>query len=296
MSVDPAPHTRLRTNIVKVVAASLVGTTIEWYDFFLYGSAAALVFPRCSSPASDPARRHAASPSAPSPSGSSPARSAASSSATSATRSAARSCWSFSLLLMGVATFAIGLLPTYATIGSARRSLLVVLRLIQGFALGGEWGGAVLIVTEHGDRRAPRFLGVLAAGRRRRSASCWPPGCCALLAAVQTDEAFRRVGLADPVPAVGGAGADRALDPARRSRSRRCSWRPRPRRPSGAAAGREGLDADPRGVPALPARGVHRDGRPVRRERLVLHLHHRHLHLRHAAARHCRAGSCWTRC
>ena len=56
-----------------------------------------------------------------------------------------------SLLMMGVATFAIGLLPGYATIGIAAPLLLVVLRLIQGFALGGEWGGAVLIVSEHGD-------------------------------------------------------------------------------------------------------------------------------------------------
>ena len=53
--------------------------------------------------------------------------------------------------MMGAATFAIGLLPGYATIGLAAPLLLVVLRLIQGFALGGEWGGAVLIVSEHGD-------------------------------------------------------------------------------------------------------------------------------------------------
>ena len=53
--------------------------------------------------------------------------------------------------MMGAATFAIGLLPGYATIGVLGADLLVVLRLIQGFALGGEWGGAVLIVCEHGD-------------------------------------------------------------------------------------------------------------------------------------------------
>ena len=56
-----------------------------------------------------------------------------------------------SLLLMGVSTFAIGLLPGYATIGIAAPLLLTLLRLVQGFALGGEWGGAVLIVSEHGD-------------------------------------------------------------------------------------------------------------------------------------------------
>ena len=70
--------------------------------------------------------------------------------------------------MMGVATFAIGLLPSYATVGVLAPVLLTVLRCVQGFALGGEWGGAVLIVSEHGDpkhgaasgrrgrRRAPR--------------------------------------------------------------------------------------------------------------------------------------------
>ena len=71
-----------------------------------------------------------------------------------------------SLLMMGVATFAIGLLPTYAQVGVLAPVLLTVLRCIQGFALGGEWGGAVLIVSEHGSPREPRLLGVVAAGRR----------------------------------------------------------------------------------------------------------------------------------
>ncbi|MFE6991474.1 MFS transporter, partial [Streptomyces pharetrae] len=94
-----------------------------------------------------------------------------------------------SLLLMGGATFAIGLLPTHATIGTAAPVLLTVLRLVQGFALGGEWGGAVLLVSEHGD------------ARRRGFWASWPQtgapagqllatGVLSLLTAVLSDSAF----------------------------------------------------------------------------------------------------------
>jgi metabolite-proton symporter len=94
-----------------------------------------------------------------------------------------------SLLMMGVATFAIGLLPGYATIGVVAPALLVLLRLVQGFALGGEWGGAVLLVSEHGDPA------------RRGYWASWPQagapggqllanGLLALLAAFQPEEAF----------------------------------------------------------------------------------------------------------
>src|SRR5690349_3501421 len=138
------------TNIIRVVAASMAGTTVEWYDFFLYGVAAAVVFPAVFFPAADPTVG------------------TLSSLATFAIGFLARPIGGLvfghygdrigrkkllvlSLLLMGVSTFAIGLLPGYATIGVLAPTLLVVLRLIQGFALGGEWGGAVLIVSEHGD-------------------------------------------------------------------------------------------------------------------------------------------------
>jgi metabolite-proton symporter len=184
----PGPDTGSGTNIVKVVAASMAGTTVEWYDFFLYGVAAALVFPAVSFPASDPAVGTLASL------------------GTFAIGFIARPVGGLvfghygdkigrkkllviSLLLMGAATFAIGLLPGYATIGIWAPTLLVVLRLIQGFALGGEWGGAVLIVSEHGDPA------------RRGYWASWPQagvplgqllanGLLFLLAAVQTDEAF----------------------------------------------------------------------------------------------------------
>ena len=94
---------------------------------------------------------------------------------------------------MGVATFAIGLLPTYATIGVAAPILLLVCRLLQGFAVGGEWGGAVLMAAEHGDDSQRGFW------------SSWPQAGVALgnllatgvlwfLAAVQTEEAFNSWG------------------------------------------------------------------------------------------------------
>jgi metabolite-proton symporter len=138
-----------RTSIVKVVGASLVGTTVEWYDFFLYGSAAALVFNTLFFPEFDPLVGTLLA------------------FATYAVGFAARPIGGvifghfgdkvgrkqmlvITLMLMGGATFLIGLLPTYATIGIWAPILLIVLRLVQGFALGGEWGGAVLMAAEYG--------------------------------------------------------------------------------------------------------------------------------------------------
>ena len=177
-----------RGSIAKVVGASLIGTTIEWYDFFLYGSAAALVFGKLFFPAADPLTGTLLS------------------FATYAIGFLARPLGGvvfghfgdrvgrkkllvISLLLMGGATCAMGLLPTYATVGVAAPLLLTLLRLVQGFALGGEWGGAVLIVSEHGDQR------------RRGFWASWPqcgaPGgnllataVLAILAATQSDATF----------------------------------------------------------------------------------------------------------
>ena len=139
-----------RTPIVRVVGASLVGTTVEWYDFFLYGVAASVVFGDLFFPKGEELTGTLLS------------------FATFAVGFFARPIGGvvfghfgdrlgrkqllvLSLLMMGIATFAIGLLPTYAQVGALAPVLLTVLRLIQGFALGGEWGGAVLIVSEHGD-------------------------------------------------------------------------------------------------------------------------------------------------
>jgi metabolite-proton symporter len=144
---------------VRLVAtASLIGTTIEWYDFFLYGTAAALVFNRLYFPTFDRQMGTLAS------------------FGTYAVGFVARpvggvvighfgdrvgrkSMLIFTLMVMGIATFAIGLLPTYEQIGPWAAVLLVVLRLAQGFGVGGEWGGAVLMAVEHAPRGARGFYG-----------------------------------------------------------------------------------------------------------------------------------------
>ncbi len=144
---------------IKVVAlASLVGTTIEWYDFFLYGTAAALVLNKLFFPTFDPLTGTLASL------------------ATSAVGFVARpiggivighygdkigrkSMLVLTLVIMGVATFGIGCLPTYAQIGPWAAVLLVILRLAQGFGVGGEWGGAVLMAVEHAPAGKRGFYG-----------------------------------------------------------------------------------------------------------------------------------------
>lgn len=177
-----------RGNIGRIVAASLVGTTIEWYDFFLYGSAAALVFNKLFFPSSDPlvgtllafltyAVGFAARPLGGIVFGH------------YGDKIGRKKLLVFSLLLMGGATFAMGLLPTHATIGVGAPILLTVLRLVQGFALGGEWGGAILIVSEHGgDKRRGFWASWPQAGAP--GGNLLATGVLAVLAAVQSDEAF----------------------------------------------------------------------------------------------------------
>ncbi|MFF7972510.1 MFS transporter [Streptomyces sp. NPDC007905] len=182
-SAPPAP-----SSLPRIVAASLIGTTIEWYDFFLYGSAAALVFNKVFFPDSDPlvgtllsfltyAVGFAARPLGALVFGH------------YGDRLGRKRLLVLSLVMMGGATFAIGLLPTHAAVGSLAPVLLTALRLVQGFALGGEWGGAVLLVSEHGD------------ARRRGFWASWPQtgapagqllatGVLSLLTAVLSDDAF----------------------------------------------------------------------------------------------------------
>jgi len=132
----------------QVLFASLIGTTIEFFDFYIYATAAVLVFPRLFFPASDPASATLASL------------------ATFAIAFVARPIGSAlfghfgdrigrkttlvaALLTMGVSTVTIGLLPTYNTIGIAAPLLLALCRFGQGLGLGGEWGGAVLLAIEN---------------------------------------------------------------------------------------------------------------------------------------------------
>ncbi|HEX2561086.1 MFS transporter [Phenylobacterium sp.] len=177
-----------RSGLGKVVMASLIGTTIEWYDFFLYGTAAALVFNKLFFPSADPLTG---------------AMLAFASYALGfvarplggivfghfGDRIGRKKLLMLSLVLMGGATFLIGLLPTYGQVGLLAPVLLTLLRLVQGFAVGGEWGGAVLMAAEYGDaKRRGLWAGFPQAGVA--AGNLLAAGVLALLAAVQSDEDF----------------------------------------------------------------------------------------------------------
>jgi MHS family shikimate/dehydroshikimate transporter-like MFS transporter len=159
MAQEPnRPGQAQHSSITQVALASFIGTAIEWYDFFLYGTAAALVFNKLFFPTSEPLTGTLLA------------------FGTAAVGFVARplggivfghygdkigrkTMLSLSLLIMGVATCLIGLLPTYASLGTGAAILLVVLRLAQGFGLGGEWGGAVLMAVEHAPKHKRGFYG-----------------------------------------------------------------------------------------------------------------------------------------
>ncbi|HZS74979.1 MAG TPA: MFS transporter [Ktedonobacteraceae bacterium] len=145
-----------RRKMLPVILASTLGTTIEWYDFFLYGTMASLVFPKLFFPTFDPfvatllslttflvgfiARPiggiffgHLGD------------------------RIGRKSTLIATLLLMGIATFIVGFLPGYATIGVAAPILVSVMRFCQGLGVGGEWGGSVLLAMEYGHERNRGF-------------------------------------------------------------------------------------------------------------------------------------------
>jgi len=142
------PHQRAHRR--RAVVASTVGTTIEWYDFFLYGTLAALVFPKVFFPGSAPAVGVLASYASlfvgflARPAG-------AAIFGHFGDRVGRKATLVTTLLLMGVATTLIGLLPGYASIGIAAPILLTLLRIVQGIGVGGEWGGSVLMSMEWGE-------------------------------------------------------------------------------------------------------------------------------------------------
>src|SRR5271169_4406230 len=132
----------------QVLFASLIGTTIEFFDFYIYATAAVLVFPKLFFPASDPATATLASLATfaiaffARPFGSALFGHFGDRIGRKATLVAA-------LLTMGVSTVSIGALPTYQTLGVAAPALLALCRFGQGLGLGGEWGGAVLLAIEN---------------------------------------------------------------------------------------------------------------------------------------------------
>jgi metabolite-proton symporter len=157
MSSVAVNDTVARSQRRRAVIASTVGTSIEWYDFFLYGTAAALVFPKLFFPGSEAFVGVLAS------------------FATQFVGFAARPIGAAifghfgdrigrkatlisTLLLMGIGTFLIGCLPTFNSIGASAAVLLVVLRIVQGIGVGGEWGGSVLLSMEWGTRRQRGFM------------------------------------------------------------------------------------------------------------------------------------------
>ncbi|SDY56082.1 Sugar transporter [Saccharopolyspora shandongensis] len=156
----PAGVARASGQARRAGLASFVGTTIEWYDFYIYGTASALVFGKLFFPEVSPAAGVLAS---------------------FATfwvgflarplggiifghfgdRMGRKGTLVTTLLLMGVATFMIGVLPTHAQIGVAAPFLLALLRAVQGIAVGGEWGGAVLMASESAPKGRASFFAML---------------------------------------------------------------------------------------------------------------------------------------
>lgn len=162
MATDNAPLPRPAGPSLKVprrvAAASLVGTTIEWFDFFIYGTAAALVFNRVFFPGYDPAVGTIAAL------GTFAAGFVArpiggAVFAHFGDRVGRKPMLVWSLLLMGAATVGIALLPGYATLGVLAPVLLIVLRFAQGFGVGGEWGGAALMAVENAPPHRRGFYG-----------------------------------------------------------------------------------------------------------------------------------------
>lgn len=147
-----------KRKFITVLGSGLSGTTIEFYDFFIYGTAAALVFPALFFPNLSPFMGLLVS--------------FLTLSITFISRPIGAIVFGhygdkigrkkslvLSMMIMGVSTFCIGLIPSYDTIGNAAPLILIFLRLCQGFAIGGEWGGATTLITEYAPRNRRGFFG-----------------------------------------------------------------------------------------------------------------------------------------
>jgi MFS family permease len=148
-------------SVRKIAGLSLVGASVEWFDFFLYGTAAALVFPKIFFPNADPATGVLLS--------------FATFGVGFVARPVGGVIWGHfgdkvgrkkaflaALITMAVGSVLIGLMPTYAAIGVAAPILLTVLRFVQGLAVGGQWGGAVLLATEFAPKHKRGLYGSVA--------------------------------------------------------------------------------------------------------------------------------------
>ena len=162
MNQESLKNNQINSNMRKVALTALAGTSIEWYDFFLYGAAAALIFPAAFFSGDIP-----------------PATALILSLLTFAAGFIARPIGGIifghfgdkigrkktlisALMLMGISSTLIGLLPTYAMIGVAAPILLTLLRFAQGLAIGGQWGGAMLLVTESAPSNQRGYYGAFA--------------------------------------------------------------------------------------------------------------------------------------
>ncbi|MDR1935268.1 MAG: MHS family MFS transporter [Candidatus Accumulibacter sp.] len=177
-----------KREIRKVVLASLLGATIEWYDFFLYGVVAGIVFNKLFFPTTDPfmgtilaystfAIGYLARPFGGFVFGH------------FGDRFGRKSMLVITMLIMGLATMGIGLVPTYAAIGIAAPILLQTLRLGQGLALGGEWGGAVLMTYEYASPREKAFYASIPQ-MGLATGLCLSSGMVALLSYTLSNEQF----------------------------------------------------------------------------------------------------------
>jgi MFS family permease len=184
----PATAPVARPALVRAFTASLTGTALEWYDFAIYNVTAALVFAKLFFPSVDPLTG------------------TLSAFSVYAVGYLSRPVGGFvfgrlgdvlgrkrvlviTLLIAGIATLLVGMLPTYATIGPAAGVLLVVLRFAQGVGLGGEWGGAVLLSSEYGNPRRRGFWSS-AAQVGPPAGNLMASGVLAVLGAVLSDEQF----------------------------------------------------------------------------------------------------------